>query len=255
MSTNRQQINPLICIPSPRNIQVVKEALDEIKDYDKLWMKENFNELEAYQVLRNYFLENKEYTHLVIMPDDLFLNLDAFYKLIHDLQKRDYPVLSGICNLTCEKFNSYNTDIVVDYNHQAGREWLMMNEIPNVEHYPQTDKHKGIKKVAFAGFPLTFIRRDIVEKIPFNSRGLGIDSHFSVDCLREKVDQYVDFDARSIHLKDIENCEDIGELMGFQFAESITTNVNTKKKVTPRLIFEGKDNTRKEIDISNYLNK
>ena len=243
------KINPLICLPSPRDIPVVKEALDEIKDYDKLWMKYFYDELKAYELMRNYFLEHKEYTHLAIMPDDLFLDPESFYKLIEDLKKRDYPVLSGIANFNCDKFETYDIDLAIDYNHSNGREHLMANEIPNREYYAKAGTNKGIKKVAFAGFPLTFIRRDVVEKIPFRSLGRGIDTSFCVDCLRNRVDQYVDFDARSLHLKGIENCEDIGVLLGFQFEGNISTIVNPKKKVIPKILLQKGIEQPVEIDI------
>lgn len=247
------QVNPLICIPSPRNIGVVKEAFDEIKGYDKLWFKENYNELQVYEVMRNYFLEHKEYTHFVIMPDDLLVDVETIDRLISDLKKRDYPVLSGVCNFNCDKFETYDIDVIIDWNHQSGREYLMMNEIPNREYYGKSGQHKGIKRVAFSGFPLTFIRRDVLEKVPFASVGKGIDSEFSVALLRAKIEQYVDFDARNLHLKGIENCEDIGSLMKYGFDNNISTIVNFRKKVTPRLYLERSDGTIEDLDYTNWV--
>ena len=229
------KIKPLICIPSPRSIPIVLEALNEVKQ-DKLWIKDNFDELQVYALMRNYFLQNKEYTHLVILPDDLFVDAETFDILMNDLQKKDYPVLSGICNFNCDKWETYNIDLAIDYNHNLGKSYLLANEIPHYDYYIRTGKVKGIKKVAFSGFPMTFVRRDVVEKIPFGSAGKGIDSHFSVELLKAKIDQYVDFDARNLHLKGIENCEDIGFLMGFQFENNISTQVNRKRKVTPKMI-------------------
>lgn len=244
-------VKPLICIPSPRNIKVVKDNIDDLKEYDKLWMKFHFKEGETYRILRNYFLEHKEYTHLVILPDDLLVPKATFEKLVSDLQKKDYPVLSGICNHNCTKFANYIIDVAIDYNHKSGVEYLLQNEIPNANHYLKAGEMKGIRKVAFAGFPLTFIRRDIVEKIPFVAERRGVDCDFSVKLLIEKVDQYVDFDARSLHLKGIEDCEDISTLMEFQFEHSINAKVNFKKQVESKLIFESEGNST-EIDYTKY---
>ena len=246
-------VNPLIGIPSPRHIPIVVEALNKVKQ-DKLWLKDNFDELQVYELMRNYFLKNTKYTHLVILPDDLLVDIEAFEKLITDLKKKDYPVLSGICNFNCDKWETYNIDLAIDYNHQTGKAYLLANEIPHFDYYVPTGKLKGIKRVAFSGFPITFIRRDVVEKIPFGSTGKGIDSQFSVDLLKKKIDQYVDFDARSLHLKGIENCEDIGFLMTFQFDNNISTQVNFKRKVTPKMILEPKEGNKTELDLSNYLN-
>lgn len=249
--SNEKQINPLICIPSPRNIPLVKEALDEIK-YDKLWFKDNFDELQVYQVMREYFLEHKGYTHFVIVPDDLYIDPDSIDILINDIKKRDFAVLSGICNFNCDAWETYDIDLCIDWANAAGREYMLANEIPKFDYYSPQGKLKGIKKVAFAGFPITFIRRDIVAKIPFGSTGKGIDSFFSVELMKRKIDQYVDFDARNIHLKGIENCIDIAKLLEFQFEDNISTIVNMKRRVKPRLLLEKGIGDITEIDISKY---
>lgn len=254
------KINPLLCIPSPRNIKVVKECFD-LLPYDKLWMKENFDEVQAYTVLRNYFLQHKEYTHFVILPDDLLVPISTFDKLISDLKKKDYAVLSGICNFNCETIGtkdrpgSYDRQLAVDANHIKGTEHLLEREVPHPDHYVKAGQFKGIKRVSFSGFAVAFIRRDVIEKIGFDTKGRGLDSAFSHKLLLEKIDQYVDFDAESLHLKGIENCENIGCLIQYQFDENITTKVNTKKQVTPRLLFHPKEGEIQELDYTKYISK
>lgn len=246
-------MKPLICIPSPRDIPIVKEALDEVP-YDKLWFKYNFDELQVYQVFREYFLEHKEYTHFVILPDDLYVDPEAVELLITDLKKRDYPVLAGVCNFNCEAWETYDIDLCIDYTNTAGRDYILANGIPKFEYYAPQGKFKGIRKVAFQGFSLCFIRRDVIEKVPFGSTGQGIDSYLAVQLLMNKIDQYVDFDARNIHLKGIENCIDIATLLGFQFEDNINTEVNYRKRnVKPTMYLES-EGKKTEIDISKYLN-
>lgn len=246
-------INPLICIPSPRNIQLVKDALDEVK-YDKLWFKDNFDELQVYQVFREYFLEHKEYTHFVILPDDLFIDPESIEILINDIKKKDYAVISGICNFNCDAWETYDIDLCIDWANTAGKDYLLANEVPKFQYYSPQGKLKGIKKVAFAGFPVMFIRRDVIEKIPFGSVGKGIDSFFAVELMKNRIDQYVDFDARNIHLKGIENCTDIATMLGFQFEDRISTVVNIKRRVKPKLLLEKATGEQIEIDISKYNN-
>lgn len=248
------KVNPLIAIPSPRNIKVVKDCHDNLDGYDRLWMKDNFNELQAYEILRNYFLEHKEYTHFVIAPDDLLIPVSAFEKLVADLNKKDYPVLSGICNFNCERFITYDMDLAVDYNHKNGVEYLLQNEVPHYKHYLKSGQLKGIKRVAFAGFSLAFIRRDILERVPFGTKARGIDSDYSYKLLLEKIDQYIDFDARCLHLKGIENCENIAPLMLFQFDNSVNTTVNFKRQVTPSLKLQRAGaNELEELDYQKYI--
>ena len=55
-------------------------------------------EWHAYQIMRNYFLQHKEYTHLVLATDDIVV----LKKDIEQLQKNlgdDYPVIAGIMNV------------------------------------------------------------------------------------------------------------------------------------------------------------
>lgn len=188
------------------------------------------------------------------MPDDLYVDYETVDKLVEDLQKKDYPVLSGICNFNCESWTMYDVDLAIDYNNSVGREYLLANGVPKFEYYVKSGKLSGIKRVAFAGFPLTFIRRNVVEQIPFESTGQGLDSYFSLQCLIKRIDQYVDFDARNIHLKGIENSENISTLMGFEFSERINTKVNFKRKDTPKLILDKVDGTKEEIlDYAKYI--
>ncbi len=247
-------INPLICVPSPRDIKVVIETFNELK-YDKLWVKYFFDELLAYKIMRNFFLEHKEYTHLVIAPDDLLTPPNTVEKLVNDAKK--YDVISGICNFNCDSFETFDTDLAIDYYHNLGREYLLKNDVPHYKYYIKqkdfrkskkpTKEYKGIKRVAFQGFALTFISRKIVEQVPFQTRGRGIDSCFSADLLLKGIEQYVDFDARSLHLKGIENCEDIASLIQFEWNERISTKVNFKRKVEPKLYLN-----EKEIDYTKY---
>ena len=70
----------------------------------------------------------------------------------------------------------------------------------------------------------------------------------------EKIDQYVDFDARSLHLKGIENCENIAPLMIFQFDNGVNTTVNFKRQVTPRLVFQKAGSSEKQdLEYQKYI--
>ena len=74
------KINPLLCCPSPRDIREVYEALRET-GYDRLYAK-YYPEKTAYNLLRDYFLDHTEYTHLVICPDDLIIKKEHIDSLV-----------------------------------------------------------------------------------------------------------------------------------------------------------------------------
>jgi hypothetical protein len=100
-------LNPLIAIPSPRNIPQIIEALTKVnKQYDLLWIK-HMPEFQAYPLMRDKFLNhpNEKYTHLIICPDDLLIDdankvkmlLDDYNEI--DYSDRDFTVISGYCNV------------------------------------------------------------------------------------------------------------------------------------------------------------
>ena len=53
----------------------------------------------SYDLIRNYFLANPEYSHLVILPDDFIVTVDQFKSLMRSVEKFDYPVLGGVANI------------------------------------------------------------------------------------------------------------------------------------------------------------
>lgn len=86
-------MKPLIFIPSPRNLPKFNECISKVKKYDKLWVK-YWEQTQAYMIARNWFLNDEEYTHLVIFPDDMI----GFEHQIDLLLKYRLPVVSGWCN-------------------------------------------------------------------------------------------------------------------------------------------------------------
>jgi hypothetical protein len=94
-------LNPLIKIPSPRDLPTIKEALDKITEYDKLWVKYSPEHI-TYPIIRNEFLKHpNNYTHLVICPDDLLIDdPKKLYMLLEDSQELgNQTIVSGYCNV------------------------------------------------------------------------------------------------------------------------------------------------------------
>src|SRR6476620_1344884 len=85
---NKEQsptVNLLIINPSPRKIKLFEAKLNILNTkYDILREKNNFNEVEAYNNCRDYFLSHTEYTHMAILPDDLLVDLKHVDKLVDD---------------------------------------------------------------------------------------------------------------------------------------------------------------------------
>lgn len=193
-------VNTLICSPSPRDISDVKVEMDKVVS-DKAFAK-YYPEKEAYSLLRDYFLDHKTYTHMVIAPDDLIVTPRAFNTLKTDIMLNDFPVLAGLCNL-------FYSDIIAHTNyllmakryacafHMNKQDWLTDESIHAI--YKETKDH--FFKVEHEGFACTFIRRDVVEQIPFHGEPTtSFDIAFSRDCMKKGIPIRVNILVRMAHL-------------------------------------------------------
>lgn len=194
----------LLAMPSPRDLDDVIDAWKKLDD-DQLHVK-YFKEWSAYQQIRNFFLAHPEYTHLAICPDDLVIKPNDLDILKKDLEKFDYPVISGMCNVNMDKPDLMN---------------IMIGGIPNKFAKDRTpfswEKFKNFKKdltkVLFSGFPLMIIRRDVVERFDFDSESKlegfdpnmigNIDVIFCHNCLENNIPIWVDRRCRMIHLRNL----------------------------------------------------
>lgn len=215
---NYTKVNPLLCSPSPRDI---KEVYDELKDtgYDRLYAK-YYPEKTAYNLMRDYFLDHQEYTHLVICPDDLVIKKEHTDKLIADLEINDFPVLSGVCNVD----SGSNKDFLnITYNLPHPKRTVPEKNIIGWRHYHWVHKDtkfpRDILPFYFSGFAAMFLRRDVVARYKFTDDAAqngtpslitgAIDVMFSNVCALEKIPQMVDTTVRMEHLKGKERFFDI----------------------------------------------
>lgn len=212
------KINPLLCCPSPRDIT---EVYDELKKtgYDRLYAK-YFPEKIAYEKLREYFLDHDEYTHLVLCPDDLVIKKEHFDQLIQDLEKSNYAVLSGVCNVDNGVHKDYfnitenlpHPTRLVPERDQIGWRWYSWVHKDTIFSNP-------ITSFWFSGFACMVLRRDVVNRIGFidDARTNGtpdlmtgaIDVMFANACAMEKIPQMVDTRVIMEHLKGKERFFDI----------------------------------------------
>jgi len=167
---------------SPRaNIPDV-EALNRAneKECDVLYVRYAF-EFDAYQFARDYFLDHKEYTHLVIATDDIIVKPEHIRQLKKDLKMHPFPVIGGMMNVDQQEYNDQwgNLNICQTLGLQDRKlrsyDWYKRNTLP-VE---------DIFQVKFNGFALLAIRRDVIELFPFNTdsvfKGTGVNFGASLD--------------------------------------------------------------------------
>ena len=204
-------INPLITSPSPRDILEFKQGQDTIP-CDKLLVKYHHSK-RAYKIMRSYFLEHGEYTHLILHPDDLIVNESHYNALKKTIEEHDYPVLSGVCIVSInvpQLLAVTESKLPTPYRRTRKYDFVNTRSSP-----------RGIVKVLWSGFPFMWIRRDIVEKIEFEddtrwnlqdpNKGWSFDVTFCYNCDKLEIPIYTDFDVMMKHLKDAGNMIKTGQ--------------------------------------------
>jgi hypothetical protein len=207
-----QYFNPLIALPSPRDLPLVAEAMSKITKYDKLWVKYS-PEYITYPIIRDEFLkpENKnKYTHLVICPDDLLIDdpkkLDFLLEDSQMLGEEDKTIMSGYCNVDTTDNAIYANVTAYDVSstrHGRIYQWFTLKQLEEI-------KSDFLIPVKFSGFALMVIPRSAIEQIPFrndsstgvfDALGCCVDVMFCNDAISKGYKIYVDSRVRLQHLK------------------------------------------------------
>lgn len=202
----------LIASPSPRDLQPWKDGIDSIKCVPKLLVK-YYKELEAYTILRDYFLDHQaEFDYLALVPDDLIVNQSHYDALVKDIEDlHNPPVISGICNYDLTEGQETRLCITIHKmpNMKRGQRPYAWADLRNKDHPVPV----GIIPVKFSGFPFMFIRRDVVEQIPFEgdiqwnfellpgTQSQSFDLAFCYLCEQAGIPVLVDTRVLSLHMK------------------------------------------------------
>lgn len=257
-------IRPLIAVPSPRDIQVVKHELDAIENVPKLFVK-YFIERDAYHIIQSYFLEHPEFNYLIISPDDLIATKKDYDALINTIINNGgpdkVPVLSGVCNINY--LPGYRTTLAISIDTQVHpqrrrRQWNWVDM--RSDDWKTKYEKMTLLPVKFSGFAFQFIRRDIVEKIGFHgdlefnelhkiNQDYSYDVIFCYMCNEHKPEPipiYVNPQVRMVHLKAANNSEfpGIGRLL-----------VGNKEKQVLYVDENGKEKQITKVSMDSYLEK
>lgn len=200
------KVNILHVIPSPRaNVPAVLNYQRELP-FDR-FIPYFLKEVDAYALARDYFLEHKEYTHFAVGTDDIVVKPEHILHLAKDLEETDYPILSGVMNVYQEDWQYLNIckNLVSPRWYDRYYDWIPRKDLPK---YTQDGP---IIPVAFSGFPLMIIRRDVVEKIPFYSDNMyndvsykdggSLDVQFCYNARREGFEIHADTRVFMEHLR------------------------------------------------------
>jgi len=239
-STSPPPINNLLILnPSPRHIKIFEAKLKKLNNkYDILRIKNDFDETHAYNSGREWFLAHPEYTHLAILPDDLLVDEKHVDKLMEDVENYDYDVISGISNFAMSTPNFFNKMTAIDYlKYEAVDQLKKTGKFDYFKHVMTREEYHELKnkmqnkpnriiRVAISMFPLTIIKRHVVEKIEFGANLMGVDTVFFQSCIKNGIATYADLDVELWHIKGIEKNVFMTNSIIMSYDRSISTQIH-----------------------------
>ena len=207
-------MNPLLFIPSPRDIPAVKK-LWRLLPYDKFIVKYK-PQIEAYREAKKFFLTHKEYTHIVLCPDDLEIDPIGLNMLLEDANS--YEIISGYCNL-----DESHPDIFalqptgIDYSPDKPRcnygAWYMKNKNPKL---PTDSRYFA---VGHSGCACCVISRRLFKQLSFHgANGTGwYDWQISKDCYSLGVPLMIDLGVFFWHRRSEQKVRSFEDTEGYSF--------------------------------------
>ena len=156
--------NPLIGYWHSVDLQQVKDGLNSIP-CDKVQVS-YYDYPYPHRLVEKYFREHKEYTHLILVPNDLVYDVTNFEKTKKAILENDYPVLCGLCNVDLKQYKDF---------------WNVVLKLPELSYIER--RYRWLAEstrqalllhgshfilVGFAGFPATCVRRDVFDSVKIN---------------------------------------------------------------------------------------
>lgn len=194
----------LFGIPSPFDYRLVEKHQPNQK-CDRIIPK-YYTEVQAYKIIRDYFIDHRKYTHLAIACSDIVVLDQHITQAYKNIKEFDWPVFSGVMNIALEYLNILNVTKNWVHPQQLVYDWYTREEI---------DPQNPIWQVKWSGFPFMVLKRDIVEQFEFESLSSynKIDSENKVGCLdviichkfnENNIPIHADTRINLLHLKEVQ---------------------------------------------------
>jgi len=200
------KVNLLLARCSPRSDIQQVESENINLPCDKLIARYYF-EYEAYKTVRNFFLKQKDYTHLVLATDDIVVKPEHIIQLQKDLEDHDYPIICGMMNVNQDEYLQLDGNLNISYElglkdrKLRHYNWIKRKDLPKDD----------IFSVKFNGFALMAIHRDIIQRTEFPCDGIfrlkgeafgaSVDFVFCWWCHENNIPIYTDKRIDMQHLR------------------------------------------------------
>lgn len=254
--TSMNTINPILIIWSPRRIAEVAQAFSKIDYVDKIWFK-YFTKPQVLEQTKKFMATHREYTHLILVLDDVICPPDSVKSLLENLLVYDFPVVSSCFNFCncwmygikgCTWCMEGKPHPYINITLDPLPKKAIRDKNPKREDYKFLTEewrqtHPIIKQVWFEGFGLAVIRRDVYEKIGLRcwipALNFTSDVPWAVDLENADIPQFCDFRIK-LHHRAFEQDRDL--LVGvrpskiiFQLAtKQLTVIPPSKLVISPR---------------------
>lgn len=160
----------LLGITHPRRLDFFLNSLSKI-DYIDILLAKNMESGKAYSSIKEYFLKN-DYDYLILTSDDVEIPYNAPKKIINDIEKYGYDIITGWSRCRPNK-NDANITLYPIQNIESKLDktiwyheynFLKINDIERF-----IKNNEKIIPVWFVGFSLTAMSRRVVEE--WNPKG------------------------------------------------------------------------------------
>jgi len=157
------KVNPLIVTLSARDYNTCAYWREQIDFCDRLLIK-NYWMMEGHPIGRKYFLEHPEYTHYIVIAEDVICPPDMVKLLIDDIYDHDFPVVAGVLNVD---FTSISASISFRDMRKIVVRSRQVYKHPNFKDLLLGKHGFPFVNVTFQGEAIASYRRDIVKKLSF----------------------------------------------------------------------------------------
>jgi hypothetical protein len=218
---SKKDIKPIMIIRSPRDNDLIEANFAKM-NIDQLWIK-HYIVSDANILLLNWVKEHKnEYTHVIMTTDDVTFSEQDLNQLIEDLQKYDFPILTGVCNYctlwsgekigvckTCEngEIHKYISATFTPLNDVTEKGKFLHETKGNIIVRDTYDfiteewrvNNPIIKEIYFHGIALTVFKIDIfllLEGLHLYAPQYGHecdDVNLAINCYNRGIPQFADF--------------------------------------------------------------
>lgn len=206
--------NPLGVTMGVRYFDITQFWRDQIDFIDRLEVM-GFKHPEAHRIADQFFLEHPEYTHFLMLAEDVIITPDMVRQLLRDYEETRFPVICGYSNIAFHK-----DTVNITQKDLRGIRVNLQEQYKNPTLHDVLAKRLDYPfvKVFYHGLTLSLIERSILLKIPFRPyktildslrskrfrepltpHGIMFDLQFAIDCANNDIPIYCDLRLLTIH--------------------------------------------------------